>query len=326
MLRHLLQILKGFAGRTVLVVGDVMVDHYLFGTVRRISPEAPVPVVDVTSESMRPGGAANVLNNILTLGGRGFLCGAIGADDAGQWLKQALQSAGGGCAGMIVDPDRPTTRKSRVVAHQQQVVRFDHEKRERLSAAAERRLAAAVSTAAASADVIVVSDYAKGVITPRVMNAVRAGAARQRGSPIPIIVDPKVSRLAHYKGATLITPNHLEAAAASGIDIVNEETLERAGARLLRKAACHGILITRGERGMSLFEVGRKAVHIPTEAKEVYDVTGAGDTVIATLALAAAAGAGWADAAHLANRAAGLAVAVVGTAAITQTMLREALR
>jgi len=323
MARTLPQVLSGFAGQTVLVVGDVMVDHYLFGTVRRISPEAPVPVVDVASESTRPGGAANVLHNILTLGGRGLLCGVIGADDAGRWLTRTLQSAGGGCDGVIVDSGRPTTRKSRVVAHQQQVVRFDHEKREPLSAAVERQLAAAVSAAAEKADVIVVSDYAKGAITPNVMNAVRSGAARLRA---PIIVDPKVSRLARYKGATLITPNHLEAAVASGIDIVDAETLERAGACLLRKAACHGILITRGERGMSLFETGRRTVHIPTEAKEVYDVTGAGDTVVATLALAAAAGAGWADAARLANRAAGLAVGMVGTAAITQTMLREALR
>jgi len=326
MARALPQILNGFAGRTVLIVGDVMVDHYLFGTVRRISPEAPVPVVDVASEATRPGGAANVLNNILTLGGRGFLCGVIGADNAGRWLTQTLQSAGGGCDGVIVDSGRPTTHKSRVVAHQQQVVRFDHERRENVSAAVERRLVDAVSATAEKADVIVVSDYAKGVITPRVMNAVRAGAKRRRGSPIPIIVDPKVSRLARYKGATLITPNHLEAAAASGIDIVDEATLNRAGARLLRKAACHGILITRGERGMSLFETGQRAVHIPTDAKEVYDVTGAGDTVVATLALAAAAGAGWADAARLANRAAGLAVGRIGTAAITQTMLREALR
>ncbi len=326
MARTLPQILNGFAGQTVLVVGDVMVDHYLFGTVRRISPEAPVPVVDVASESTRPGGAANVLNNILTLGGRGLLCGVIGSDDAGRWLTQTLQLSGGGCNGVIVDSGRPTTRKSRVVAHQQQVVRFDHEKREHLSAAVERHLVDAVAAAAKTADVIVVSDYAKGVITPKVMNAVRAGAKWRGTASIPIIVDPKVSRLARYKGATLITPNHLEAAAASGIDIVDEKTLERAGVLLLRKAACHGILITRGERGMSLFETGRRTVHIPTEAKEVYDVTGAGDTVIATLALAAAAGAGWADAARLANRAAGLAVGMVGTAAITQTMLREALR
>ncbi len=314
--------LDHFPKRRIFVVGDLMVDYYLFGSVRRISPEAPVPVVNVTSESVLPGGAANVLHNILTLGGGGVLCGVVGQDAAGDWLTHTLKAKGAQCDGVFVDSEHLTTRKTRVVAHQQQVVRFDHERPGAISPKAHRHLTAALNRCVAEADCVVVSDYAKGVVTPGLMNAVRV-AARARGTPI--IVDPKVSHFARYKRTALITPNHLEAAAASGVEIVDEPSLRQAGATLLRKSDCGAVLITRGEQGMSLFERGKEAVHISTEARAVYDVTGAGDTVVATLALAVASGAPWRDAARLANIAAGLSVGIVGTAAISMAMLREAL-
>jgi D-beta-D-heptose 7-phosphate kinase/D-beta-D-heptose 1-phosphate adenosyltransferase len=317
---RLIQHLNRFSGRKVLVVGDLMVDHYLWGTVERISPEAPVPVVHVTSESTLPGGAANVLHNILTLGGSALLCGVVGADDAGRWLMKTLTERAGDCSGVVVDPDRLTIRKTRVVAHQQQVVRFDHEQRASLSPKIERQLSDQIARSAPDADVIVVSDYAKGAITPKVMNAIRAAAGKT-----PVIVDPKVPHLARYKKVSLMTPNHLEASLFSGIKIVDEKTLCRAGAALLRKAECSAVLITRGAAGMTLFEREKKPVHIPTEAQAVFDVTGAGDTVVSTLALAVAAGATWYDAARLANIAAGLAVESIGTTAISLAGLRARL-
>jgi D-beta-D-heptose 7-phosphate kinase/D-beta-D-heptose 1-phosphate adenosyltransferase len=260
------------------------------------------------------------LCNVLALGGAGFLCGVVGADDAGRWLTQTLSERGGACGGVVVDPDRLTTRKTRVVAHQQHVVRFDHEQRAALSPKVERQLSARIACDAPNVDVIVVSDYAKGAITPKVMNALRAAAGQT-----PVIVDPKVSHLGRYKNVSLMTPNHLEAALFSGVKIVDEKTLCRAGATLLRKAGCPALLITRGAAGMTLFERGEKPVHIPTEAQAVFDVTGAGDTVVSTLALAVAAGATWYDAARLANIAAGLAVGAIGTTAISQAELRGRL-
>lgn len=314
--------LKKFRGGKVLVVGDLILDHYIWGQVSRISPEAPVPVVNVSSETLQLGGAANVSNNIRALGGRVDLCGVIGADEAGKQFISVLESQGIGRDGIMTDRDRPTTKKTRVVAHSQQLVRFDHERHESISGTLEARISRYIAACIRSAAALIVSDYAKGVVTPRLMADV-ADLAHRYG--IPVIVDPKVAHISRYKGVTVLTPNHLEAVLAAGLHGEDEGTLLEAGRQLQQRLGCHAVLITRGERGMSLFEEGGRVTHIPTVARQVFDVTGAGDTVVATLALALAAGAPMRQAAMLANYAAGIVVGMVGTGTVTAAQLDEAL-
>jgi D-beta-D-heptose 7-phosphate kinase/D-beta-D-heptose 1-phosphate adenosyltransferase len=320
--KELRKYLNRFAGRKVLVVGDLMLDHYIWGTVQRISPEAPVPVVNVASESVLLGGAGNVLHNILTLGGDGILCGVVGSDDAGRWVTDELQSKGASIEGVILEEERPTTKKTRIIAHQQQVVRYDHEKRGSILPKSQKRLIDFIIDQMTQVDCIVISDYAKGVITEGLLKAILPPALKKG---IPVIVDPKVSHFPFYKRVTLITPNHLEASQASGIDIEDEKSLLQAGRTLLKKLDCHAVLITRGEHGMSLFEKNGEMTHIPTEAREVFDVTGAGDTVVSVLALSLSTGAPLPAAARLANHAAGIVVGIVGTAAVQKEMLEKVL-
>lgn len=315
-------IIGQFSDCKVLVLGDLMVDHYIWGTVKRISPEAPVPVVEVNSESVRLGGAGNVLNNILGLGGEVLLCSVIGSDDSGSWLSRRVAEKGASLDGLIVEADRPTTKKTRIIAHQQQVVRFDHEKKLAITEKTEQRLLDTVLTHLPQLNCLVISDYAKGVIT-RPMLEVILPAALKAG--VPVVVDPKVNHFPYYKKVTLVTPNHLEASQASGIHIEDDASLHAAGERILQMLACEAALITRGEHGMSLFEHGGKVTHIPTEAKAVYDVTGAGDTVASTLAVALATKMSLLDAARLSNIAAGIVVGIVGTAPIEKTLLQKAL-
>ncbi len=314
--------LKKFRHGKVLVVGDLILDQYIWGQVNRISPEAPVPVVTVSSESLQLGGAANVSNNIRSLGGRVDLCGVVGADDGSRQFLQVLERQGIGRDGILADRDRPTTRKTRVVAHNQQLVRFDTENAEAISGVLEARISRYVAACIRSASALVVSDYAKGVVTPRVMADLTDLATRHG---IPVIVDPKVAHIGRYKGATVITPNHLEAVQAAGLHGDDEATLLEAGRQLHQRLGCQAVLITRGERGMSLVEGGGKVTHIPTVARQVFDVTGAGDTVVATLALALSAGASMRQAAILANQAAGIVVGMVGTGTVTAAQLEEAL-
>lgn len=320
--KELIQLLDRLAGRKVLVVGDLMLDHYIWGSVQRISPEAPVPVVNVLSESVLLGGAGNVLHNILTLGGKGILCGVVGSDDAGKWLTQELKSKGMELNGIVSEENRPTTKKTRIIAHQQQVVRYDHEKREKILQKTEKKFIDFILDQLSRIDCMVISDYSKGVITEGLMSAILP-AALKRG--VAVIVDPKVNHISLYKKITLITPNHLEASQASGVEIQDEASLRKAGRTLLKKLQCEAVLITRGEQGMSLFESGGGITHIPTEAKQVFDVTGAGDTVVSTLSLALAAGASFPAAARLANHAAGIVVGMVGTTAIKKEMLERTL-
>jgi D-glycero-beta-D-manno-heptose-7-phosphate kinase len=314
--------LNRFAGHKVLVVGDLMLDHYIWGTVKRISPEAPVPVVNVLSESVLLGGAGNVLHNILTLGGNGILCSVIGSDDAGKWLTQELRSKGMELDGILSEENRPTTKKTRIIAHQQQVVRYDHEKKENISPKTERKFIDFISDHLTEIDCMVISDYSKGVVTQGLMSAILPAAIKKG---VPVIVDPKVNHFSFYKKVTLITPNHLEASQASGIDIENEASLCRAGRLLLKNLQCEAVLITRGEHGMSLFERGGGITHIPTQAKQVFDVTGAGDTVVSTLSLALAVRAPMPVASRLANYAAGVVVGMVGTTAIQKEELEKVL-
>ena len=319
--RKLAKIVERFPKARVLVVGDVMMDHYVWGSVSRISPEAPVPVVSVTRETVLLGGAANVVNNIRALGGEVGICGVVGQDDAGRQLQQLLRSQAISTDGLIIDAGRPTTIKTRVIAHHQQIVRFDRETKEGISREAHRRIFEhVVQRAAEGLDAIVISDYCKGVVTKELVRDIVRLAGR-RG--IIVSVDPKVTHFGMYRGVTVLTPNTKEASLGARIEIDDDASLLRAGDSLLKRLACDAVLITRGEQGMSLFQKGGRVTHIPTVAREVFDVTGAGDTVISTLTLAMAAGAKLEDAAKIANYAAGIVVGVVGSATVLPGQLKK---
>jgi len=294
----------------LLVLGDVMLDEFLWGKVSRISPEAPVPVVQVERQSFHLGGAGNVAGNVRALGGGAVLTGVVGADAAGARVREQLEAAGVE-ARLVVCDTRPTTVKTRIIAHHQQVVRADRESSHDLPEALADALLEQVRGALASCRALILSDYQKGVVTPQVMREALA-MARRRG--IPVLVDPKVRHFALYRRVALVTPNQLEAEQATGIRIRSQDDLQAAGRKILAALRCDAALVTRGEHGMSLFERGRRAVHIPTAAREVFDVTGAGDTVIATIGLALCAGSRLAEAARLANAAAGVVVGKLGTA------------
>ena len=313
-----------FAKARVLVVGDLMVDRYYAGVVRRISPEAPVPVVEVAKETQRFGGAANVAHNLRRLGAAVEVCGVVGGDEEGAWLREQLRAAGIGVAGIRANHERPTILKCRVVAHHQQVVRFDREKVGPHPAEVQRAAAAFLKEIWPTIDAVVVSDYGKGLIQDALMNRVRAlnrGKAKR-----PLAVDPKSPRFELYRGATVITPNLAEALAAARAGGGRPEpSVESAGAALLESSGGAAILITRGEAGMSLFERGLEPLHIPTVAREVFDVTGAGDTVVGVLALALAVGAPLPQAARLANIAAGIGVGEFGTVPVSRDQLLAAL-
>lgn len=314
---------REFRGKRVLVVGDVILDRYLWGRATRVSPEAPVLVVDVDREEFRLGGAANVAHNVASLGAVPVLFGVCGTDLAAGGLATLLRERGVDPeAGMISDAARRTTVKTRIIAHHQQVLRADEETRDALADSSRARLLERVVAALAGADAVILSDYGKGVLSPPLLDALLPELSR-RG--IPTAVDPKEEQFFRYKGVTIITPNLNEAAQAWGRRIRNETELAEAGFGLREKLASRSVLITRGEDGMSLFdEEGH--THIPTKAREVYDVTGAGDTVVATMGVALAARAPLAEACVLANHAAGLVVAHLGTAAATADDLIASLQ
>jgi len=305
------------AGRRVVVIGDVMLDHFLFGHVDRISPEAPVPVVRFTRDEYRLGGAANVARNVASLGGRVTLVGLIGTDDAGGLLARELDTAGIDAAALVRDTTRPTTRKVRVVTpRNQQVARIDYEEDAEASGAALQALIAQVTKAARSAEALILSDYRKGVVGQAIIDA--AGSAA-KSAGIPLLVDPKIPQADRYRGATLLTPNHHEAELMTQLSIRTPDEVRRA-AELIHERSGASVLITWGELGMWMLDASRSPVaeaHFAAAAREVADVTGAGDTVVAVLALGLAAGAPLADAAQLANRAAGLVVARFGPATVT---------
>lgn len=317
------QIINNFRKASVLVIGDLVMDHFIWGKVRRISPEAPVPVVEVNSESLMLGGAANVVNNIHSLGGKVLVCGVIGRDDMGKNLVHELKLKGISSDGVIAEAGRPTSVKTRIIAHSQQVVRFDREKKDKIHLDTIKAIIDYVKGKISSVDTIVISDYAKGVLSEELVEEIIT-IAKKRNKPVA--VDPKVSHFDYYKYATIVTPNNDEASQASGIDIESESSLLRAGEVLLNKLGSDAVLITRGEHGMSLFESNGEITHIPTVAKEVYDVSGAGDTVIGTVALAIASGASFKEAAVISNFAAGIVVGKVGTATVAPGELKGALK
>lgn len=319
----------GYVGRfpfcRLLVVGDIMMDEYVWGSVKRISPEAPVPVVAVTRDTRTLGGAANVALNIACLGAKVNVAGLVGADPAGREVVRMLRERGIGVAGIVVDPNRPTTVKTRVIAHQQQVVRVDRENHDPPDKRARVALRRAVLEALDEADGVVLSDYRKGALSRELVAEV-AAAAKKRGAFVA--VDPKQPDLTFYRGCTLITPNKTEAEAAlGGRELKGDRDIWEGGKAILRKTGASAVLLTRGEEGMSLVERGRRPFfHIPAQGRQVFDVTGAGDTVIGTLATGLGAGAPLRDAALLANVAAGVVVGEVGTVPITVEKLTRTLR
>ncbi|OGW90716.1 MAG: hypothetical protein A3D28_04030 [Omnitrophica bacterium RIFCSPHIGHO2_02_FULL_63_14] len=321
---RLKRIVSGFKNSRVLVVGDLILDEFIWGNVSRISPEAPVPVVWVDSENFMPGGAANVANNIRSLGAEVYLAGVVGNDPRGQSLQTLLKQKNIHCEGVTADRERPTTQKTRVIAHHQQIVRIDREVLAPVPEQALKRIMDFVRRTIAGVDALILEDYGKGVIVPKlVRESVRL--AKKHGKIVT--VDPKETHISYYRGVTTITPNHHEAGAASGIPIRDSVSLERAGKKLLNQLNCESVLITRGENGMSLFQKGRPKVDIPTVARDVYDVSGAGDTVIGVYTLARACGASALEAAHLSNCAAGIVVGKVGVAVVTEDeLLAEARR
>lgn len=316
-------LLAAIPGAHVVVLGDVMLDHFVIGRVSRVSPEAPVPVVEFEREFVLPGGAANVANNVRALGARVSLVGVVGDDPHAADMRGLLDERGIAAAGLVTDPSRPTTRKTRLATtRHQQVARLDVEKSDELDPGVERAVIDSLEAAVAgSAGAIVVSDYMKGVVTRRVMaHAVAAAAARG----LPLLVDPKVPHMPYYAGASLITPNQPEAEQASFVRIRTADDARRAVAALRERFRIEAVLVTLGEQGMWLAD-GAGGGHLPATAREVADVTGAGDTVVATLAAALAAGATTSEAARLANEAAGIVVTRFGTAVASLDDLRARL-
>ena len=322
--KRALEIMAGFPLARVLVIGDIMIDHFIWGKVVRISPEAPVPVVDVKADDLMLGGCANVLNNIFSMGGKACVTGVIGADVMGDKVREEFRKRHISTQGLVAEPRRPTSLKTRIVAHQQQVVRFDRESRTPIREESVRHILSYLRNLRDSLGAVVISDYGKGVVTPALLDGVRTEIS---GRPIVVCVDPKQRDFNPYRGFDVLTPNHHEAAEAVGVEMGNGAELVAVGKQLIERYDLKALLITRGEAGMSLFERRGRIVHthLPTEAREVFDVTGAGDTVIGVFALCVASGATFREAAVLANHAAGIVVGKVGTATASREELKRLL-
>ena len=317
------KISSNFGKATILILGDIMLDEYLYGAVTRISPEAPVPVVEINNEQVRLGGAANVANNIRSLGDEPYLVGVVGEDEASIKLSQLLKEKGISRDYLVNDSERPTTIKTRIIAHSQQVVRADREDTREINGDLEKRILDKFNMVADKIKAVIISDYGKGVITASLLEKI-IPACRNKG--IFVAVDPKETHFLNYKKVSLITPNHHEAGFAAGKRIKTDEDLNAVGKLLLDKLQTDSILITRGEKGMALFNANGEVDYFPTVAKKVFDVTGAGDTVIASFVSAVAAGATLKEAAVISNCAAGVVVGEIGTATVTLPQLVEELK
>lgn len=316
------RIVADFAGRRILVLGDLMVDRYLWGRVDRISPEAPVPVVDIERESSRLGGAGNVATNLRALGAQAVLAGVVGDDDDGTRMLDALAESGVDTHLVVRDATRPTTVKTRIIAHSQQVVRADRESRADLTGTARDALLAGLARELAGCQGLIVSDYGKGVITAAVLERA-LGLARD--AKVHVSVDPKESHIDAYRGVSILTPNQHEAGAVMGRRVSDEASLLEVGWGLQKRLEAAAVLVTRGPQGMSLFERGGRVTHLPTVAREVFDVTGAGDTVVSVVSVALAAGADFPSACYLANHAAGVVIREIGTATCSPAELLTSL-
>jgi rfaE bifunctional protein kinase chain/domain len=322
---RLLTLVTKFRRSRILVVGDLMLDRFIWGEVERISPEAPVPVLRMTNESFRLGGAANVVNNIHSLGGRVGVLGVVGKDRSGSMLVQELRSAGISTAGIFQENGFLTTQKIRVIAHprHQQIVRLDRENGDHFGGRIRQKIREFFLRQAPRYDAVVISDYGKGVIHRELLEMVARLADEKR---LLCIVDPKKENFSVYRKCSLATPNREEASQASGVEIRNESTLREAGRRLIEMWEAKAVLITRGSEGMSLFRPGREVRHFPAVQQEIFDVTGAGDTVVATVALALASGSSYEEAAVLANLSAALVGGEVGPVAVAAEKLKQSVR
>ena len=309
-----------FAGKRIAVVGDLMLDRYYWGSVARISPEAPVPVVEVESESTRLGGAANVANNVASLGGIPLMVGVIGDDEAGKAFQALARDGSFPLDGVLVDPARPTTVKTRVIAHHQHVVRVDKEVKQDVGEQIQERILEVLRRHVGTLDAIILEDYNKGVI---VKNLIRELVEFARRSRKTVTVDPKFNNFFEYKQVTVFKPNRKETEEALGIRLHDQRSVEQAGRTLMERLQAESVLLTLGESGMSLFERGGEATHVPTAARKVADVSGAGDTVISTLTMALAAGASIKEASSLANFAGGVVCGEVGIVPIDRSLLLQ---
>ena len=311
-----------FCRARIFVIGDIIMDEYIWGDVSRISPEAPVPVVDVREETKMLGGAANVIHNMATLGANPILCGVVGKDITGQEIINKIGEMGLDASGIVTEENRPTSIKTRIVARNQQVVRFDRERRADITYKSMHSMLKIIEKNLHKIDGIVVSDYGKGVISSGLMKELRGLV---RDASIIIAVDPKTGNFEYYHEVDVITPNHHEAGTFCGFDIVDGQSLLRAGLQMLTDLNCRSVLITQGKEGMTLFEKSGETTHIPTVAKKVFDVTGAGDTVISTFSLGLACGLDLKSSAILSNFAAGIVVGEIGTSTVKAEDLKSAI-
>jgi len=309
-----------FTGKRIAVVGDLMLDRYYWGSVARISPEAPVPVVEVESESTRLGGAANVANNVASLGGIPIMVGVIGNDEAGKAFQALARDGGFPLEGVLVDPARPTTVKTRVIAHHQHVVRVDKEVKENVGEHIQEKVLDILRRHIGSLDAIIIEDYNKGVIVKNLIRELVEIALRSRKA---ITVDPKFNNFFEYKRVTVFKPNRKETEEALGVRLHDQQSVEQAGRTLIERLEPESVLLTLGENGMSLFERGGEATHVPTAARQIADVSGAGDTVISTLTMALAAGASIKEASSLANFAGGVVCGEAGIVPIDRDLLLQ---
>ena len=318
---NLLKILEEFKNKKIVVIGDIMLDKYVWGEVTRISPEAPVQVVNVLSETYAPGGASNVASNASALNAKVFMIGIAGNDEAKNILLEELKKRSVNTDGIFIDNDKPTTQKVRIIGRSQQLLRVDYEKREHVHQNIENSMINFLENIMDEIDILVISDYAKGVITD---DFSRKLIKMAKNHDKAIIVDPKPKHRDFYTNVTLITPNKTEASQMTNIEESSDDSIMEMGSKLLKELNAN-ILITRGEKGMSLFEKDGNITNIPTKAKEVYSIIGAGDTVVATMALALASGANFRDAAILANIAAGIKVGKIGTASVSVEEIKREL-
>lgn len=328
--KKLLEIIDRFVATPILVIGDLILDHYAWGCANRISPEAPVVIVEMTTESKRPGGAGNVAKNLLSLGAKVRLCGVVGDDVDGKEFINIMEELGADISGVLIDTNRPTTTKTRILANGQQIVRVDRELRALLSPRENEAIIAAMKTDLESFKGVVISDYAKGVLSPHFFESMSSIA--KQGifglDKVPVIIDPKELNFSLYNGATVVKPNRKEAEQASGMKISSRVDAIKAGRFLLQRWSCEVVLITLGDDGMVLVSregLPNPTIEIPTQAREVYDVSGAGDTVSAVFSLALGSGASLEEAAQLANLAAGIVVGEVGTVAVSPDALKAAV-
>ena len=321
--QRLNKILSKFKQAKILVVGDLMLDEFVWGGVSRISPEAPVPVVLVNRSSFMPGGACNVVNNLRSLGGEVYACGVIGQDQAGAVLVDGLKERAINTEGVLIDASRPTIKKTRIIAQHQQVVRVDREVNGLVEAVLLEKIIHFIEKIIKDINAVIIEDYGKGLIQPKIIKRIIALATRHKKI---VIVDPKEEHFSYYKRVTLITPNQHETEAAASIKITDEGSLKAAADKLINKLKCKALLITLGEKGMALFEKGKKIVRIPTVAREVFDVSGAGDTVAASFTLAKVSGASMKEAAYISNIAAGIVVGKLGVAVVTPQELKKQIR